>query len=546
MRDGIELSTDLHLPPGGLSGGPYPLVLMRTPANNHAAADVKKARQLSEHGFAVAIQDVRGREDSGGEFCPFRDEGRDGYDSVEWFAAQEWCTGKVGMMGTGYAGWAQWAAARELPPHLVTLVSTASWGGRRAVYRNGAVVLPMLSWLHAMSARVWQHAGQVDWERVLRHLPLRTMDQALGRDIPVWREWLDHPRDDDYWRPLDFSAGDFRGIALPALHITGWHDSAQGMALHLFEGMRAHSPAAAAQALIIGPWDHAGTQAPTQVLGGVDFGASAVEDIDALHLRWFEHWLSDGGEDAPAAPDSKYFVTGTNVWREEAWSPSAESAVYYLHSGGAANTVDGDGTLTTTAPTDEPPDSYQYDPADPIVVTPDFTFFPSPPAQPPQLPLDRRFVERRPDVLVFTSPELTQEVEVLGRPSVHLYAGSDRPDTDWFVQLSDVDARGASIVLAMGVLRAGRGLEPESVMSSGEVDEVRIELDAVAHVVQPGHRLRASVMSSCFPLYDRNANTGDPTADDGPHVATNHVRHDAAHPSRLVLPIRSGSQGSSQ
>jgi putative CocE/NonD family hydrolase len=513
MRDGVELSTDLHLPPEGLAGGPYPLVLIRTPASNAAADVVKRARALSEHGFAVAIQDVRGREDSAGTFTPFRYEGRDGCDTVEWFAAQDWCNGEVAMMGTGYDAWAAWAAARERPPHLKTFVSTSPWDPMP--YRSGPVSLPRLAWLHAMSARVWQEAGQVDWQAVLRHLPLRDVQQPLGCALPVWLEWLDAAAPGgDYWAPVSFSPEDFAAIDLPVLHIAGWLDDAQAAALHLYDGMRRHSPVADAQAIVLGP----------------------CEDLDDLHLRWFQHVLNADGE----APPSTYFVTGRASWQECAWPPPADSTTYFLHSDRAANTLAGNGTLTTAEPGDEPHDCYRYDPADPVVMTPDFTFFPSPSRQPPDLPRDRRFVERRPDALVYTSPELTEELELTGQPVLHLFAGSDRPDTDWFVHLSDVDVNGASIVLATGQLRARRrdGIDRDAFLRPGEVYEFEIPLAAIAHAVAPGHRLRLSITSSCFPLFDRNLNTGASLgADDEPLVATNVVHHDVARPSRLVLPV---------
>jgi len=512
MRDGVELSSDLYLPTGGLTGGPYPLVLVRTAENNQHPRYVEQARHLSDNGYAVALQDVRGRHDSGGSFWPFRNEGADGHDSIEWFAGQQWCTGKVGMMGAGYAAWAQWAAARTRPPHLSALASTSAWGDARQAppYRNGLLVLPMLSWLHAVGARVWQEGGQVDWERVLWHLPLRTMDRALGRVLPVWHEWLDHPAGDAHWQELLLDVGDFAAIDLPALHVTGWHDPARPGALSFYDGMRAHSPAAADQALVVGPWDHAGTQRPTQALGGVDFGPAAKEDLDALHLRWFDRWLKGSG----AGQASRLFVTGSDEWHDGDL-PGADSATtYYL----------GAGALSPHEPVAASVDSYVYDPTDPVVLTVDLTFFPTPPAEPTQIPLDRRFVERRPDVLVYTSPELQQELQVAGRPRVHLLAGSDCPTTDFVVQLTDVSPRGSSVVVSTGVVRA---------RFEDRHKDLTIDLDLVAHVFRPGHRLRLSVTSSLFPLYDRNLNTGDPIGEGQPRVATNQV----APTSRLVLPV---------
>ena len=495
MRDGVELSVDLHLPEAGLSGGPYPVVLVRTAAGNQAAALVKRARVLADAGFAVALQDVRGREDSAGCFRPYADEGRDGHDTVEHLAAQEWCTGKVGMMGAGYAGWTQWAAAAQRPPHLVTLVSTSAWSPAHSA-APGAQPLADVAWMHAMSARVWQEAGQVDWESVLRE-PLSAMESALGCRLPDWPV-----------PALQLTPSDFAGIEQPVLHLTGWHDTAQTSALAFYGGMRAHSPAAADQALVVGPWDAAGAWTPTQVLGGVDFGADAATDLDDLHVRWFTHWLKETGE----RPTPRVFVTGAREWRDGEWT-EGDPVTWFLHGGGV---------LSAEAPSDDAPAGFRYDPADPVQLTADLTFFPSAPRSPAQLPLDRRFVERRPDVLVWTSAPQPDALELSGRPFVRLSVSSEPAGADWFVQLTDVAPGGASIVLATGGVRDA---------GATAVHDVDVELSGLAHVVQPGHRLRLSVTGSWFPLFDRN-----------PVAVTSTVHHGAAHPSRLVLPVRSADR----
>ena len=465
MRDGVELSADVYLPADGLAGGPYPLVLVRTPDNNQAAVYVRFAKHLADRGFAVALQDVRGRHDSAGTFEPFGDEGRDGYDSIEWFAAQDWCNGKVGLFGRGYAAWLQPAAARERPPHLVTLVSAPYDGHwRETPYRNGLLSLPMLGWLHSVSARVWQDGSQVDWERVYRHLPLRSMDQQTGRTLPAWAEWLDHPR------PTEADRGD---IDIPSLR-----------------------------------------------------GTSALENLDdSAYLQWFTRWLKD---DSSAAAD------------EPTTPPAAIETSYFLHSAGGANSLAGDGTLTTDKPADEPADTYVYDPADPVVLVTDFNLFPAMPADESLVPPDRRFVDRRSDVVVYTSLPLEADLDVVGVPRVTLYAGSDCPDTDWFVQLTDVDGNGATTALAVGGLRARfrESLDRETFMAPGEVYEFPIELHGLAHTFKAGHRIRLSVTSSWFPLFSRNLNTGGPIADEtDARSATNRVFHDDSHPSQLVLPV---------
>jgi putative CocE/NonD family hydrolase len=196
-------------------------------------------------------------------------------------------------MGGSYGGWFQWALARERPPHLVTMVSTAA-GGRfmqELPFENGAVSLWMLSWLHLVGGRTVQERTNpvVNWKEVFYHLPLKTMDQALGRTNTVWREWLSHP-DLGFWKRFRLD-DDFEHIDLPVLHITGWYDGDQPGALYFYEGMMKHSPAADRQFILIGPWDHAGTRTPKQELGGLNFTPAAIVDMNNLHLRWFDYWM---------------------------------------------------------------------------------------------------------------------------------------------------------------------------------------------------------------------------------------------------------------
>ena len=493
MRDGVELSSDVYLPVTGLAGGPYPVVLLRTPDNNQQAGPVALARHLADHGYAVALQDVRGRHDSGGRFTPFQDEGRDGYDSVEWFAAQPWCDGNVAMMGSGYAAWAQWAAAAEKPPHLLALASTSPMSGP---YRKGMLRLPMLAWLHKVGGRVWQEGSQVDWTSVLWSLPLRAMDHAVGRDLPVWQAWLDEPA-------LDPCPAE--RVDVPVLHVTGWYDDEQASALRL------HAPSSQTS-LLVGPW--ADAAAPQPSCGGVDFGSDAVVDLAAVHQAWFDRWLKDGGADQPPV---RCFVTGTGEWRDlEAWPPATVPTAYSLS---------GEGRLSREAAEAEGRDTFAYDPADPVVMTNDFLFFPTPPARRVEPPLDRRFVERRDDVVVYTSEELLDDLEIAGAPSVTLSVSSDRTSTDWVVHLTDVSTTGSSVLVADGVQRVA--------LAAGQVTEVAVELTSAAHVFRRGHRIRLSVTSSCFPTYARNLGTGDDAGATEGLVTRNTVHH---HGSALVLP----------
>jgi len=551
MRDGVELAANIYLPPEGIDGGPYPVIYVRTPYNRQTAG---RWRFFTDHGYAMVTQDVRGRHDSDGEFYPFLREGPDAFDSIEWIATQSWCTRKIGMMGGSYVGWVQWAAAREKPPHLTTLVSSCAAGKwhEELPWDRGGVSLTMFAWLYMMIGRAMQDPAYVDWDRVYRHLPLRTMDKALGRDLPAWHDWLDHHLLDEYWTSgrLDDA---FADLDIPALHLTGWFDGDQPGQMYFWDGMK-RSKAAGHQQLVVGPWSHGGVMVPTQRLRDMDFTPKSVVDMDQLHVRWFDHWLKGHHNGVMDEAPVRYFYTGINEWREgTSWPPDTRVAsTLYLHSKGSANTSLGDGTLTSEPPaTDERHDVYEYDPEDVARFANVDFFSDSHNLATATRPADARNGELRNDILVYTSAPMTEPLYVAGRPTVVLYATSDCPDTDWIVGLNDVDPSGVSIPLMRdedhqemptqgGRLRARfrEGLDREVFMTPGDVYEFRIECRDIAHVFKKGHRLRLMVLSSDFPTYARNLNTDESIADGVTiRVATNRIHHSPEAPSHVVLPV---------
>jgi len=536
MRDGVRLSADIYLPPGNVEG-PYPTVLRRTPYDNSMG---KMAPFFAEHGYAFVSQDVRGRYDSEGDWYPFFNEGPDGYDTVEWIATQPWSNGKIGTMGGSYEGWYQWALARERPPHLVTMVSTAA-GGRfmqELPFVNGLPGLWLLAWLHLVGGHTVQSETNVvvNWKEVFYHLPLKTMDEALGRTNTAWREWLSHPDLDDFWKRgrLD---DDFKNIDLPVLHITGWYDADQPGALYFYEGMINHSPAADKQFILIGPWDHAGTFAPKQEFGGVKFPPEAIVDTSGAHLRWFDCWLKGIDNGLLNDKRARIFTMGENKWHDEDSWPleTAVARKFYLHSAGRANTLNGDGLLSSDPPVAEPTDEYTYNPENPVEFVTNWNLYGG-----TKEPLDKRFIERRDDVLVYTSESLKQGLTICGRPFVTIYASSDCPDTDWVAMLSDVYPDGRSIYLGAGVLRARYrdSLERAELMTPGKVYEFTFELTSTCIKFKPGHRVRLLITSSAFPVYARNPNTGHAIGEDAElRIAHQTIHHNSEYLSYIELPV---------
>jgi hypothetical protein len=545
MRDDVKLSADIYLPPEDTEGS-YPAILARTPYDNTMKLLVETAKFFASNGYAYVIQDVRGRCDSEGDWYPFFNEGPDGYDTIEWIAKQSWCNGKIGMMGGSYAGWVQWTAAREKPSHLTTMVSTAAGGYfmKELPFINGIPTPVMLGWLHLVGGRTVQvqlsagSASTVDWEKVFYHLPLKTMDEVLGRTDTVWREWLSHPNLDDFWKRALFDAEDFKRINIPILHITGWYDGDQPGALFFYEGMVKNSQSRDKQYILIGPWDHAGTRIPRQQLGGVDFTVAALMDMNKVHLDWFDYWLKGKENDVAKWKRAKYFIMGVNKWVEKdgAWpSEDVKQTAYYLHSSGRANTLMGDGNLSPDKPREEPPDKYTYNPEDPVIPVMDFDFYGSN----VETPLDNRFILRRDDVLVYTSEPLEKELMIAGRPVLKLCATSDCPDTDWFATLADVYPDGRSISLGSSALRARYrdSLEKPELMSPGKAYTFTLELDSTCIVFKPGHRIRLAITSSAFPAFARNQNTGNKISEDTEiRIANNTVYHSKNYPSHILLP----------
>ena len=539
MRDGIHLSADVYLPD---EEGSYPTVVIGTPYDNTMKSHVDMAAFFVAHDYAFIIYDVRGRYDSEGDFYPFFNEGPDGYDLIEWAAEQPWCNGKLGMMGGSYRGWIQWATAKEQPPHLTTMVPTATGGNwlQEFPYFNGIPCLWMFGWLNFVGAKTNQSlAGTTaNWQRIYNTLPISDLPEALGRELPVWKEWMSHPSMDELWKDISFTEKDFKGIKIPALHITGYYDGDQPGALHYYRGAVKQGPNPEQQYMLIGPWDHAGTRFPKRVLGGVDFTNDSLMDMKYIHLEWFDHWLKGKDNGVKNWPLTKYYVMNRNTWgeSEKHWPLEPEMKPHYLTSNGAANTLLGDGKLTEK-PAEDSKDTYIYNPKNPSKPVSSFDFY----GAGEDVPLDKRYMLRRDDNLIYTGWELEGPVKAVGSPVTELYVSSDCPDTDFFVYLMDVHPDGRSILVSKGLMRARyrNSLEKPEFMEENKVYKVIVPMDATCLEFLEGHRIRLSVTSSEFPRYGRNNNTGNSIDSDIEiRVATNSVHHGTAYPSKLLLPTR--------
>jgi len=563
MRDGTILYADIYRPEGPV---PYPVLLQRTPYDKTMPLSLHMLDPLkaAKRGYAVVIQDTRGRYTSEGEFYAFRDDSHDGYDTVEWVASQPWALGKVGMYGNSYVGATQWQAAKACPPHLAAIAPrvTASNYHDGWTYQGGAFALGFnVSWtlgnltlanFQSLAARKQiphERRGQlvqaVDaLESVFHSLPLKAFPHVQDGLADYFSDWLAQPDDDAYWHHLSIEAAHSR-MTVPALHIGGWYDIFLGGTLRNYLGMRAQGATPEArqgQKLLIGPWQHGASRGPG-IAGDHYFGLGSdplAIDLDGLLLRWFDYWLKGIDNGIMHEPPVRLFVMGDNVWRDEqAWPLARAQAVqYYLHSQGKANSSTGNGTLSPQAPGEEPPDIFLYNPIDPVPTRGGplccNAYFLAGGAY------DQQEIERRQDVLVYSTPSLERDMEVTGPLTVTLWAATSAPDTDFTAKLVDVCEHGCARNLTDGIIRARYrdSRSTPSLVEPGRVYRYTIDLWATSNVFKAGHQIRVEISSSNFPRFDRNPNTGRRIAEDAeltPALQT--ILHSAQYPSHITLPI---------
>lgn len=551
MRDGVLLHADLYLPNGN---GALPVLLCRTPYNRETAGLF--ATRAARNGYAVLVQDVRGRWGSEGEWTPFLHEQADGFDTCAWILDQPWSNGRVGMFGGSYVGATQWQAAIAQSPGLRAIAPaiTGSNYHHGWTWQGGAFELGFnLSWTLGLAQNTATRIDGADLDAVydahdhidqgFARLPLAG-DPLLAQVAPYYDEWLAHPAYDDFWR--DLAPEEHYGeLDIACFHTGGWYDIFLGGTIRNYVGMRTGAKSRWArehQYLTVNPRDHY-TYGSNAAMGNYDPGVRSVNgtiDLDGRQIAFFDRVLKDDPTDQPRV---SIFVMGEDRWREETEWPLARAVAtdYYLHSNGKANTRDGQGTLSLDAPsTSEPADSYFFDPLNPAP-----TIGGSLCGHQSKLlwgRRDQREVESRPDVLVYTSAELTNPIEVSGEISVTLFASSSAPDTDFTAKLVDVLPDGTANNVVDGIIR-GRyreSMEQPTLLEPGEVYEFTIDLTATSIVFQAGHRIRLEISSSNFPRFDRNTNTGADigTAEQTDYaVAIQTVWHTDQYPSRLSLPV---------
>jgi hypothetical protein len=525
MRDGVVLRADVYRPDGD---GRFPVLVFRTPYGKHDAAESDGIhRKAVGRGYAVILQDVRGRYASDGHFDPYRQEGRDGYDTIEWAAAQPWSDGRVGTYGLSYPGAVQWLAAMEWPPHLVAMAPAMTYSTpRRFFYFNGLFDRSWLPWIYLNVApdarrRLGLPVGgdaEESWREVADEyqsfLPLRDLPW-LRKEAPYYFEWLAHAPEDPWWEWAELH-GRYDRVSAAVLNLSGWYDDAYGVegAATNFNGLvEARAGKAPRTHLVLGPWEHGASSTMSSRAGEIDFGPAAAIDYDALVLDFHDHYLRGLANRFATEPGVRYFVMGSNTWRaSDRWPPPAQR-VREIPLKAARNT-------------------FTADPARPVADP-----HPTPGAH------DYRELAARTDVLTFDSEPLAEALTVAGDVTAEIHASCDCRDFDLWVRLQDLHPDGAAYnVTSPGndVIRAsyrepGAGPRP---LEPGQVYALRWVQAPAGIRFGKGHRIRVQVSASFDPHLSRNLQTGESEVDSAEsRAAVITLHHDPQHASRVLLPV---------
>jgi putative CocE/NonD family hydrolase len=560
MRDGVQLSAAVYVPADQSS--PAPSVVTVTPYTCDQYHE--RGVYFASRGVPFVIVDVRGRGNSEGTFRPFSQEANDACDVIEWLARQPYCNGKVAMWGGSYGGYAQWAAARERPPHLATIVPVAApCLGVDFPMRNNVFHPFLMRWLTLIDGRTAQRhlfGDETFWSAQYRRWhesgrSFRELDTMLGNPSPIFQEWLTHPEPDAYWDAHNPASEEYARLQLPVLTITGSYDDDQAGAL---EHYRRHMRNAAVvdrmnHYLIIGPWDHAGTRTPQAEVGGVALGRESLLDLGQLHLDWYAWTMGYGAKPAFLQKPVAYYVMGAETWRyaDTIEQVTASHEAYFLDSPGHASDVFAAGSLSD-ATGSGPPDQYVYDPRDthgPEVDAEALTSGGS-------LVDQRLTFALRGKALVYHSAPFTADTEVSGFFRLRAWIAIDRPDTDVYVSVDEIDEEGGSIRLSTDAIRARyrEGLRHPRLIAT--LAPLRYDFERFTFVsrrIKRGHRLRL-VIAPMGRLIEatfaqKNYNTGGVVAEESAQAAlpvTVSVLHDAAHPSALYVPLASSPDISSE
>jgi len=581
MRDGVRLATDIYRPK---TDAPVPIIFSRTPYNFNGWGDGEErtrgydqAYEAVKRGYAYVVQNERGRYFSEGEWDILGVPLTDGYDAFSWMKDQSWSNGKIGTYGcSSTAEWQMAVAALDHPAHAAMIPMGYGAGVGRVGnfyeqgnwYRGGAQQMLFTSWLYSvqhdpMAPRLPKgiktedllclqrfydmqpEYPSVDWSEGLRTLPVADIIKNAHGPQGIYENMIQRQPNDPAW----FQGGlyhDDMTLSIPSIWFCSWYDVSISPNLALFNHVRNNAPSpevADNQYLFIAPTLHcAYTRATENTIVGERSVGDARYDYDALIYGWFDFWLK--GEDngiKEKTPRVQYYTMGSNKWQTAGqWPPAAaQLTTFFLNSSGRANSLYGDGMLTTTKPgAADNPDGFTYDPLNPVTSYGGNVCCIGNAIQGGAR--DQREMEARNDILVYSTPPLTEGVEMTGSIECTLYVSSDAKDTDFTLKLIDVypDGRAYNLDETIQLVRYREGYDKEVFMEQGKVYKVELTPLSTSNYFAPGHQIRVEISSSNFPRFDRNLNTGGPNfSESKPVVAHNKVHHSATYPSQVRLPL---------
>lgn len=547
LRDGIHLNATLYMPKNHALASPAIFTL--TPYVGQTWHDF--AVYFAGQGYPFLTVDVRGRGNSQGDFDPFVQEAKDGHDVVEWLAQQPYCNGQVAMWGGSYAGYDQWATAKEFPPHLATIVPVASaYMGVDMPIQSNIAMPYLMQWLTLVWGRTSQEKlffnNELFWGAQFRQwfesgVSFKQLDTFLGNPSAIFQEWISHPHQDSYWDTCNPTSEQYARLSIPILTITGSYDSDQAGALMHYREHVKNSTAAerARHYLVIGPWDHFGTRNPRQEFCGLKVGAASLIDLPRLHLQWYGWTMQGGPKPEFLQKNVAYYVMGAEKWRyaDTLEAVTARSELLYLQSSGNPTDVFRSGSLTREPSAKSQPDHYVYDPRDIGHAALESTMD-------PESRVDQRMIHAAVGKqLVYHSAPFEKDTEISGFFKLCAWISIDQPDTDFRASVYDIDLDGGGVLLTTDSIRARyrESLREEKLIRTK--DPLRYDFECftfVSRLIKKGNRLRLVVGPINSIYSQRNHNSGGVVSEESMQDArtvTAVLFHNESHPSVLYVPF---------
>ena len=539
MRDTVELSTDIYFPVGTQNN--LPVILIRTAYDKSSLSNY--GEYYSKKGYVVAIQDVRGKYKSQGDFIPYINEGNDGYDTIEWLAKQEWSNGKVGMIGGSYSGSVQLAAAIERPSHLVTIIPniTPATPFYNTPFENGVFALGWaIRWSDMLQKDIsakdlkdkFVDVFKKDWHEELDYLPVIDLDKKVaGKEIEFWRRWLQENLNSDFFQSQNYF-DKLDNIKIPVLLQSGWFDVANRGLKLLYQGLI--NSGNNNVSMIIGPWIH--SDKSSNKIGDIDFGPEAGIDLFEIYTKWFDYWLKGNMNNISNMPKVQLFNIGPNQWEYSNSYPSEDSkeTKFFLSKKiSKDDSLKHERLVIEESKRSSGMKKYFYDPSNPNI---SLLYM----MKKNKINEYQNINENRKDVLIFDTEAFENSFTITGPIKAVIYASSDAVDTDFSVTLTGIDLDGNIFPIGntFGIIRAKYRNSPyiPELIERNKIYKYEIDLSHTYYTLKPGEKLRLEISSSSFPEYARNLNTGKNNYTTNEYkIAEQMIYFNKKYPSHLVL-----------